>query len=205
MARAAARRLHLRALRPGGDRAARGAASRGAGEARRGGSRARAARRLIGELEALVARAPAARAAARPAHARAVPLGPPGRGSRRLPGGQARARGRARDRAGPGAAASSSGRSCARNRRSTLRRSRAADGRFSSRRRQTTALDALLAVAEPLASRPRRAIVLALAVGDCEDARAARARCCSSRRDGAARTRGQPRAPPRSRPATPGP
>ena len=41
---------------------------------------------LIGELEALIRATPAPRAASRPAHARPVPLGPSGRGSRCLPG-----------------------------------------------------------------------------------------------------------------------
>ena len=40
---------------------------------------------LVGEIEALLADEPAARAAARPAHARALPLRPPGRGARGLP------------------------------------------------------------------------------------------------------------------------
>ena len=54
---------------------------------------------LVGELEALVAEHPAARAAARPADARALPLGPAGRGARGLPEPPPRARRRARDRA----------------------------------------------------------------------------------------------------------
>ena len=45
---------------------------------------------LIGELDALVARAPAARAPARAADARAVPRRPPVRGARRLPRARAR-------------------------------------------------------------------------------------------------------------------
>ena len=53
-----------------------------AGRHARAGRRARGARR----------RAPAARAAARPADARALPLGPPGRGARGLPSRAARAR-----------------------------------------------------------------------------------------------------------------
>ena len=44
-------------------------------------------------------RAPAARAPALAAHARALPVGPPGRGARQLPGVPAHARRRARDRA----------------------------------------------------------------------------------------------------------
>ena len=47
---------------------------------------------LVGELEALVDRASAPGASARPADARALPLGSPSRGARRVPGGQARAR-----------------------------------------------------------------------------------------------------------------
>ena len=49
-------------------------------------------------------RAPPPRAAARPAHARALPLGPPGGGARGLPPGAEGARGGARPRAGPQAA-----------------------------------------------------------------------------------------------------
>ena len=55
---------------------------------------------LVGELEALVARAPAARAPARAADARALPVRPPGRGARGLPRA-ARRSSRARHRAGP--------------------------------------------------------------------------------------------------------
>ena len=68
---------------------------------------------LVGELEALIARPSAARAAARAADARALPLGPPGRGARGLPR-DARARWSRSWASSPaGAAASSSGRSCA--------------------------------------------------------------------------------------------
>ena len=59
---------------------------------------------LVGELEALIARAPAARAPARPADARALPLGQAGGGARGVPRRAGRAR-RARARAGRGAAA----------------------------------------------------------------------------------------------------
>ena len=69
-------------------------------------------------------RAPAARAAARPAHARALPLGAPGRGARRLPGRAPRARRRARASSRAASCASSSRRSCARTRRSTRPRRR---------------------------------------------------------------------------------
>ena len=64
---------------------------------------------LVGELEALVRDPPDARSISRAADARALPLWPPGRGARGLPGGAARARRRARPRpltraAGAGAA-----------------------------------------------------------------------------------------------------
>ena len=62
---------------------------------------------LVGELEALVARAPAARAPARPAHARALSLRPPGGSAGGLPGRARRARRRARHRALPGVARAS--------------------------------------------------------------------------------------------------
>ena len=73
---------------------------------------------LVGEFEALVAAVPAARAAPWPADARALPLRTPGRGARGLPGRAPRARRRARARAVARRCRSSSGRSCARIRRS---------------------------------------------------------------------------------------
>ena len=85
LARAAARRPRLRAVRPRGRRAARGAAPRGARGADRRRARARAARGARRRARGARRRAPAARAAARPADARALPLGPPGRGARGLP------------------------------------------------------------------------------------------------------------------------
>ena len=76
----------LRAVRAGRDRPARGAApGRGRG-ADRGRPRARPPCRARRELEALVAEQPAARAPPRPAHARALPRGPTGRGASALPG-----------------------------------------------------------------------------------------------------------------------
>ncbi len=80
---------------------ARGAAARCARGADRGRAfpgRARAPRRRAGGARRAGA---AARAAAPTAHARALPLGPPGRGARVLPRRPAAARGRARDRAEP--------------------------------------------------------------------------------------------------------
>ena len=76
-----------------------------------------------GELEALVARAPAAGAPPRPADARALPLGPPGRGARRLPG-------RARARSSTSSGSSPAG-SCA----SSTRRSSKQDPALDRRRR----------------------------------------------------------------------
>ena len=64
---------------------------------------------LVGELEALVAALPAAGAAARPADARPVPLGPPGRGAGRLSRRAARAGRGARSRAERGAEAAGAG------------------------------------------------------------------------------------------------
>ena len=86
VARPAARRPQLRALRSRpSSRDSRSCARR---RSRTGSTpiwRSAATPRLIGELEALTSGAPAARAAARPAHARALPLRPPGRGARGLP------------------------------------------------------------------------------------------------------------------------
>ena len=60
---------------------------------------------VVGELEALVARAPAARDVPPAADARALPRGPAGRGARRVPGCARPLRRRARHRARPGAQA----------------------------------------------------------------------------------------------------
>ena len=76
---------------------------------------------LVGELEGLVARAPAARAPARAADARALPLGAAGGGARGVPRRAPRARRRARDRARARRSSGSTGRSCGRRRRSSVR------------------------------------------------------------------------------------
>ena len=122
---------------------------------------------LVGELEALVARAPAARAPARPADARALPLGPPGGGARGLPAGAAHARRGARDRPEPGApgaragdpAAGSGARphgdAGAATRPAAVRRRRPRrSARSSSSRWDEAISEALLALAAPLARRP---------------------------------------------------
>ena len=77
---------------------------------------------LVGELEALVARAPAARAPPRPADARALPLGPPGRGARGLPARRGARSSTSSASSRARRCRSSSGRSCGRIRRSTSRR-----------------------------------------------------------------------------------
>ena len=75
---------------------------------------------LVAELERLVGRVPVARAAARAADARALPLRPAGRRARGLPACTHDARRRARDRAGRRRSADSSGRSSRTTRRSSL-------------------------------------------------------------------------------------
>ena len=92
MARPAARRPRLRARsRRPRSRGWRSCASPRSRSASRPTWRSGRHAELVGELEALVARAPAARAPARPAHARALPLRPPGRGARASTGTRARA------------------------------------------------------------------------------------------------------------------
>ena len=88
----------------------RGAAARGARAARRAdGCSAAATREALADLQALVAARAVARARARPADARALPRGPPGRGARGLPR-RARAAGRgAGARAGRAAARAAGG------------------------------------------------------------------------------------------------
>ena len=101
VARPAAGRPRVRAVRPSGG--GRGSKSCGSRRSRTGSTPtcAAGATELVGELQALVARAPAERAAARPADARAVPLGAPGRGAGRLPRARATPCRGARDRAEP--------------------------------------------------------------------------------------------------------
>ena len=97
--------LPLRAVRARRDRPARGAAAGRARAAVEADLRSAATPRWSAELEALVARAPAARAAARAADARALPRRAAGGRARRLPGRARRARRGARARAGRRAAA----------------------------------------------------------------------------------------------------
>ena len=104
-----------------GDPPARGAAARRAELAIDADLAAGRHRELVGEIEALRGREPAARAAARAAHARAVPLRPPGRGARGLPARPADAGRGDRRRAVRRAAATCTRRSCARTRRWTSR------------------------------------------------------------------------------------
>ena len=105
LARPGARRVRVRAVRPGRDRPARGPAPGGGRGADRGRSRARPPRRPDRRARGARRRASLPRAAARPAHARALPLGPAGRGARGLPERTPRTRRRARDRAERRAAA----------------------------------------------------------------------------------------------------
>ena len=161
-------------VRAGGDRAARGAAAGGARAADRRRPRARAPRRARRRARGARRGAPAARAAARAADARAVPLGPAGRGARGLPGDARRARRGARDRAEPGAAGARAGDPAAGP------RARARAGRLERSilvASATTAemLDALLALAEPLARRPPKELILARLVGAAEELGAAAA------------------------------
>ena len=123
---------------------------RGARAADRRRPRGRPPRRARRRAGGARRRASAARAAARPADARALPLGPPGRGARRLPGGPARARRGARARAGRGAASGSSRRSCGRTPRSS-----AADRRRRRARRPAPTPDRSLLVVPRSARRPR--------------------------------------------------
>ena len=85
LARPGARRVRLRAVRPGRDRTARGPAPGGGRGADRGRSRARTPRRPDRRARGAGRRESLPRAAARPADARALPLGPAGRGARGLP------------------------------------------------------------------------------------------------------------------------
>ena len=85
LARAGTRRSRLRALRAGRRRAARGAAARGGRGAQRGRSAARPARRGRPGARTAGARAPVARADAGPAHARPLPVRPPGGRAGELP------------------------------------------------------------------------------------------------------------------------
>ena len=104
MARAP-RRRRVRGVRAARDRPARGApCSRRSSTGSTPTWRSAATPTLVAELEGLVARAPAARAPARAAHGRAVPLRPPGGRPRGLRRGAARAARRARRRARPRAA-----------------------------------------------------------------------------------------------------
>ena len=133
---------------------------------------------LVGELEALIARAPAARAAARPADARALPLGAPGRGARR-PTGRRGASWRA-------SSGSSRAGSCERLERAILQQDPALDPAGRRRRRagsllvvpsSIARLDDLLALAASLAAPLVLACVVpAIEVGAATTALAARAR-----------------------------
>ncbi len=96
-------------VRGGRDRAAGGASPCGDGGAHRRGARARPRRRARVGARAARRAEPRARAAAGPAHARALPLGPPGRCARVLPGRPHHARRRARDRARQPAARAAAG------------------------------------------------------------------------------------------------
>ena len=105
LARAAAGGVRARAVRGDRGAAARGAPAHAARGADRGRSRSRPPRRARVGARGARRRASAPRAGARPAHAGALPLRPPGGRARVVSRGQAAARGGARDRAGPGIAA----------------------------------------------------------------------------------------------------
>ena len=122
--------------------AARGAAARRAGVPRRGRRRRRPARRA--RRRSCAGSWPSTRRTsgfAAPAHARALPLRPPGRGARRVPGRARAARRRARRRAGTGAARAAGGDPAA--------------GPRSSTPRPAELPDELAAAARPAAPRPR--------------------------------------------------
>ena len=104
VARAGVRRLRLRAVRAGRGGPPRGSPARVSRGARGGRSGARGARRAHRRARAVRARGAAAGAAARPADAGPVPVGPPGRGARAVPGDAACLVGGARHRAGGGVA-----------------------------------------------------------------------------------------------------
>ena len=133
LARSRARRFRLRAVRPGGDRAARGGAAARGRDAGRRRPRPRPARRAGRRARGAGGRASAARAPARPADARALPLGPPGRGAGRLPGRPPRCSSTSSGSSRARRCRSWSARSCARTRRSSSRRRRLRSARSWSR------------------------------------------------------------------------
>ena len=95
------RGLRIRGVCSACDRPARGATARCAREQDRRRSRSRSAPRPRGRAAGTAPRAPAARALARPADARALPIRPAGRGARGIPGRPTGVRRGARHRARP--------------------------------------------------------------------------------------------------------
>ena len=128
---------------------------------------------LVGELEALVAAAPAARAAARQLMLALYARRPAGRGARGLPDDARTARRRARDRAEPGAAGARAGDPAPGPGARARRQPRYDSGRSSWSPVARTGLDALLALAEPLPRKPTRELILARLLVDDADESAA--------------------------------
>ena len=124
--------LHLRPLRPGGDRAPGGAATRRRRGARRGGPRPGQSGRPGRGARGPDQRQPPARAPARAADARPLSLRSPGGRPRGLPADLQGPRRAARPRPEPAASSACRQRSSARSRRS---RSRSSAARRPSRRR----------------------------------------------------------------------
>ncbi len=135
---------------------------------------------LVGELEALVDRAPAPRTPAEVSDDGAVPVRSAGGGPGRLPGCAPGPRRRARDRPEPGAPGAGAGDPSAgpvAGRRSAgSRRCPRGRGAVDSRRDHARErVDALLAVAEPLVRHPPRVLILARLVSDAADLQSASA------------------------------
>ena len=193
VARSATRRLHVRAFAQAAIARLRSCAH-GVRETLRGGSRAREARRSHRRAALVTESTPcgsgSARSSCSPSTARA-----PGRSAGRVPRRQTRAAGRARNRAGHRPPQLE---------RAILRQEPALDLAERVPMRSILvapsadeALEPLLALAESLARRPRRA-ARARASRDRRERSRVRARCCTSER--VALLRGESaRAPPRSR------
>ena len=131
----AARRPRRRAVRQAESRPPRGAAARARrGAASRPSSRAAGTPRSLGELECARRRAPAARAPARAADARPLPLGAPGRGARGLPATRAARSSRSSGSSPAASSASFTRRSSRRTRDSTRRAEPAPAAETPSRR-----------------------------------------------------------------------
>ncbi len=133
LARPRARRLRLRAVRAGGDRTPRGGAPARGRDADRRRPRPRPSRRARRRARRAGGRAPPPRAPARPADARALPVGPPGRGAGRLPDPPAACSSTSWGSSRARRCRSWSARSCARIRRSSSRRRRLRSARSWSR------------------------------------------------------------------------